>query len=193
MFRRRSGLLLLCGTRKKLQATTLCPPPQKERRAYKSAATRRGGGILGVFGNPPKPLKGLLQGSRKSQRSEIFGKRSGRRNRRGGKHSALPAMAPCRRRVGGASLRCIAVSLREPRQSVAADGRSRARTDIRSLHYTRPCARRESAEPPKGVPSAGRRFARANPSGSLPAGMPKRQPPIRVAAFWVYLGIRRNP
>ena len=53
----------------------------------------------------PKPLKGLFQSSQKSRCAAIFGKRSGRRNRRGGKHSAPTAMAPCRRRVGGASLR----------------------------------------------------------------------------------------
>ena len=193
MFRRCSGAGFALRHPEKIAGNNSLPAAPKRAAGIQKCRYPYGWLHFWYIGNPPKPLKGLLQGSRKSQRSEIFGKRSGRRNRQGGKHSALPAMAPCRRRVGGASLRCIAVSLREPRQSVAADGRSRARTDIRSLHYTRPCARRESAEPPKGVPSAGRRFARANPSGSLPAGMPKRQPPIRVAAFWVYLGIRRNP
>ena len=41
------------------------------------------------------------QGSRKSQRSEIFGKRSGRRSGQGGKRSAPSAMAPCQRRAQG--------------------------------------------------------------------------------------------
>ena len=56
----------------------------------------------GMVGHRRNPASGK-QGSRKSQRSEIFGKRSGRRSGRGGKRSAPSAMAPCRRRVGGAS------------------------------------------------------------------------------------------
>ena len=50
----------------------------------------------------PVRLRGSKkQGSRKSQRSEIFGKRSGRRSGQGGKQSAPPAMAPCQRRAQG--------------------------------------------------------------------------------------------
>ena len=42
------------------------------------------------------PSTRILWGSRKSQRSEIFGKRSGRRNGQDGKRSAPSAMVPCR-------------------------------------------------------------------------------------------------
>ena len=76
----------------------------------------------------------------------------------------LPWRLACDESAGRRML-LVAVSLREPRQSVAAYGRSLARTDIRTLFtlMTPPGIRRN---PASGVLSAELRFARANPSGS---------------------------